>query len=164
MSEISELLERFRRGPELVASSLTGAAGPEVDFRPSDDEWCVRQIAAHLADSELEAAVRFRRMIAEDNPPIVPYDEKKWATNLDYARRKPSQSLETFRRIRSENHELLKELPESAYARKGQHAVRGETTLFDWLKIYAVHAEKHTEQIRRVRAAFKQAKAAGAVK
>jgi len=34
MSEIPELLERFRRGAELVAVSITGAAGQELDFVP----------------------------------------------------------------------------------------------------------------------------------
>src|SRR5215208_979740 len=99
MSEIAELLERYRRGPELIASALTGAAGSEVDFRPAPQKWSVRQIVAHLSDSELVAAERMRRIIAEDNPQIVAYDQNKWAENLDYSRRKPSQSLEMFRNI-----------------------------------------------------------------
>lgn len=161
MSEIAELLERFRRGAELVASALTGAAGSEVDYKPEPQKWCVRQIVAHLSDSEIVAAERFRRMIAEDNPPIARFDERKWAENLDYGRKKPSQALETFRRIRSENYELLKELPESAFDRTAMHSERGRTTLLDWLRIYSVHAEKHTQQIRDVRAAFKAQRAAG---
>ena len=162
MSEVPELLERFRRGAELVASSLTGAAGSEVDYRPAADKWSVRQIVAHLADSEMLAAIRFRSILAEDNPTLIRADEKKWAENLDYSRKKPSHSLDTFRRIRSENYDLLKELDESAFERTGMHNERGRTTLLDWLRIFAVHAEKHTQQIRDTRAAFKQAKAAGA--
>jgi hypothetical protein len=162
MSEVPELLERFRRGAELVASSLTGAAGSEVDYRPTPDKWCVRQIVAHLADSEMIAAIRFRSILAEDNPTLIRADEKKWAENLDYSRKKPSHSLDTFRRIRAENYDLLKELDESAFERSGMHNERGRTTLLDWLRIFAVHAEKHTQQIRDTRAAFKQAKAAGA--
>lgn len=155
MSELAELLERFRRGPELVASALTGAAGAEVDYRPSPEKWSVRQIVAHLSDSELVATDRFRRIIAEDNPLIFRFDEKKWAENLDYGRRKPSHSLEMFRRLRSDNYDLLSALPETAFARTGQHNERGQTTLLDWLRIFAVHAEKHTQQIRDARAAYK---------
>jgi DinB superfamily len=161
MSQIAELLERFRRGPELLASALTGAAGPEVDYKPAPEKWSVRQIMAHLSDAEIVAVERFRRVIAEDDAPLTGYDEKAWANKLDYNRRKPSQSLETFRRIRTENYELLKELPEETFERKGVHSERGEMTLVQLLEIYARHAEKHAEQIRNVRAAFKQAKAAG---
>jgi hypothetical protein len=158
MSELADLLERFRRGPEVVAASLTGAAGLEVDYRPAPDQWSVRQIVAHLSDSEIVAVFRFRRMIAEDNPPVDAYDQNAWADKLDYSKRKYSNSLETFRRIRSENYELLKDLPEDAFGRTCMHSVRGQMTLLDMLRIYANHAEKHAQQIRRVRDAYKASK------
>ena len=55
MSRITELLERFRRGPELVAVVLTGVFGEEEDFTTEPGKWSIREIAAHLADSELVA-------------------------------------------------------------------------------------------------------------
>jgi hypothetical protein len=158
MEELAELLERFRRGPELVASSLTGAAGSEVDFRPTPEQWSVRQIVAHIADSEIVAVFRFRRIVAEENPPIEAYDQDAWAEKLDYGKRKYSNSLETFRRIRAENYELLKDLPPEVFERTGQHSKRGPMTLLELLRIYAVHPEKHSAQIRRVREAFKASK------
>ena len=161
MTEIPELLDRFRRGPELVAAALTGAAGAELDFKAAADKWSIREIAAHLSDSEIVAAERIRRIIAEENPRIEGYDEKKWAENLDYATRKPSHSLEMFRRIRTENYDLVKSLPEVSFERTALHSERGNTTLGEWIEIYARHAEKHAEQIRGARAAYKQAKAAG---
>jgi hypothetical protein len=158
MTEVAELLERLRRGPELVAASLTGAAGAEVDFRPDPEQWSLRQIVAHLADSECVGAYRFRRVIAEPNPTLEWYDEKAWAESLDYKKRKYSGSLETFRRIRAENYELLKDLPDHAWARTGVHSQIGPLTLLDLLRIYAEHAERHTRQIRRVRDAWRAAK------
>jgi hypothetical protein len=159
MSEVSELLERFRRGPELVAAALTGAAGAEVDFRPDPEHWSVRQIVAHLADSECVGSYRFRKVIAEPNPTIEWFDEKAWAESLDYKKRKYSGSLETFRRIRGENYELLKDVPEEAWSRTGVHSKLGPVTLLDLLRIYAEHAEGHTRQIRSVRESWKAAKA-----
>lgn len=158
MSEITELLERFRRGPELLAVAITGAAGSEVDFAP-EGKWSVRQIMAHLADSEIVGAMRFRQVIAEDQPKLYAYDQELWARNLDYAKRKPSHSLETFRRIRTENYDLLKDLPEPAYARTGIHSERGPQSLLDLVRTYADHGENHARQLRAVRAAFKEQKA-----
>src|SRR3954447_11532249 len=111
MPDIPALLERFRRGPELLAVVLTGVFGEEEDFVPAPGKWSARQIVAHLADGELVAAHRFRQMLAEDNPTLIPFDQDKWTANLDYARRKPKQSLETFRRLRAENYDLLKDFP-----------------------------------------------------
>src|SRR5580692_2715072 len=126
---LTEDLERFRRGAEVLATVLTGAAGEEVDYAPAPGKWTIRQIMAHLADAELVGAHRLRLVIAEESPSLTSFDENAWTRNLDYARRKPTQSLETFRRLRAENYELLKELPESAFDRTGIHSINGPMTL-----------------------------------
>ncbi len=159
-NEIQDLLERFRRGAELVAVMTTGAAGAELDFSPAPGKWSVRQIVCHLADSEIVGRDRFSRVIAEDNPTIIGYDQDAWAEKLDYRKRKFSQALETFRRIRGENHELLKDQPAAAWSRTGTHNERGPVSLGDLLLIYAEHAEKHARQIRAARDAYKAARAA----
>jgi hypothetical protein len=161
MSEISEVLERLRRGPELLATALTGAAGPELDFTPAEGKWSVRQIVAHLADSELVGADRFRRIAAENNPVLMAYDQEAWAKNLNYGKRKTSEAMETFRRIRAESHELLNALPVESYQRLGNHSERGPVTLLAMMTLMAEHAEKHVRQIQDVRAAYKQKRQAG---
>lgn len=158
MSGLADLLERFRRGGELIAVVTTGAAGPELDFTPGPGRWSIRQIICHLADSEMVGADRFRRIIAEDNPTILVYDQDAWAEKLDYRRRKISHAIESFRRVRSENYELLKELSEAVYARAGTHSVRGVLTLLDLLRIYAEHAESHARQIQDVRRMYRESK------
>jgi hypothetical protein len=158
MSDIPALLERFRRGPELVALVLTGVFGEEEDFLAAPDRWSVRQIAAHLADSEVVAAHRIRQVLAEDNPVMTWFDEKLWAANLDYARRKPKQSLETLRRLRAENYELLQGVPEAAFERTGQHSLFGPKTLRQMVEAFGAHLETHARQIQEVRDAYRAAK------
>ncbi len=160
MADIPALLERFRRGPELLAVVLTGVFGEEEDFIPAPGKWSARQIVAHLADSELVAAHRFRQIVAEDNPTLVAYDQDAWTANLDYARRKPKQSLETFRRLRSENYELLKGLPASAFERAGNHTRNGRVTLLGLLEEDASHAESHARQLQALRDQYQRAKSA----
>ena len=157
MSDIATLLERYRRGAELLAVVLTGVFGEEEDFA-LPGKWSVRQIVAHLADAELVGAHRFRQVIAEDDPTLIAYDQDRWTANLDYARRKPKQSLETFRRIRAENYELLKALPEGAFARAGKHTERGVLTLGEMLEGYAEHAESHARQLQEIREGYKRVK------
>jgi len=159
MSELADWLERFRRGAELVAVATTGAAGSMLDYKPGEGKWGVRTIVCHLADTEIVFAMRLRQIIAEDNPLIPAIDQDLWADRLDYGKRKLSQALDTFRRTRAENYELLKDLPEEAFARTAQHTKRGVITLMELLKIFAQHPEKHVQQIQAARAAFKEFKA-----
>lgn len=158
MNSLPEDLERFRRGPEVLATVLTGAAGEEVDFTPAPDKWTIRQIMAHLADAELVVAHRLRLVIAEENPTLTAFDEQAWTRNLDYARRKPTQSLDTFRRLRAENYELLKGLPENAFERAGMHSRNGRMTLRRLLEIYAEHCESHARQVQAIRVEYKKLK------
>jgi hypothetical protein len=163
MSELADLLERFRRGPELLAVATTGAAGPELDFKP-ENKWSVRQIVCHLADAEAAAAMRLRQIIAEDNPTLPAWDQNAWAEKLDYEKRKISQALELFRVLRHSNFEIIKDLPESAFARTGTHTTRGKMSLLDLTRLIAGHAENHVKQIAGVRAAYKEHRARSLVR
>jgi len=156
---MADIMERFRRGGELLAMSTTGAAGSELDFKPGPDKWSVRQIVCHLADSEAVGVMRIRQIAAEDNPTLQGFNGELWADHLDYQRRKISQALETFRKLRSENHELLKALPEEAFTRTGNHTESGRMTLLELVKSNAQHVEEHVQQIQRTRAAYKEHRA-----
>ena len=70
------LLDRFRTGSDDVVEALAGITPDELDRRPPDG-WTAREIAHHLADSEATAYVRLRRLIGEDNPTIIGYDEEE---------------------------------------------------------------------------------------
>ena len=158
MSNLAETMERFRRGPELLAVALTGVYGEEIDFTTAPGKWSIRQLTAHLADTELVAAHRMRQVIAEEQPKLMAFDQDAWARNLDYGRRLPKQSLETFRRQRAENYELLKALPETAFERTGMHSERGAISLAQMLATFAGHVESHARQMQAIRDEYKKVK------
>jgi hypothetical protein len=164
MSELIDLLERYRRGAELLAMATTGAAGPELDFKPpavdgKAEAWSVRQIVCHLSDIEAAVTIRFRQVIAEDDPFMPGLKGEEWARSLDYDRRKISNALETFRILRSANHELLKSLPPETFERTGVHGEHGKMSLRDLLRTYAEHVENHVRQLQRTRAAYREHRA-----
>jgi hypothetical protein len=159
MSELVDLLERYRRGAELLAMASTGAAGAVLDFRTDLHAWTVRQIVCHLADAEAVAYMRFRQIISEENPTLQWFDDVAWAEKLDYGKRKLSQALETFRRLRADNHELLKDLPEAVFARTGTHSKDGVVTLRASVEWFATHLEEHVMEMQAIRAAYKEFRA-----
>lgn len=161
MTEVEELLERFRRGGELLASLTTGAAGAELDFHPAEERWSVRQIVCHLMDTELMAHGRLSALIAEDNPAIVSFDGGAWASKLNYRQRKFSMAVELYRRMIAENYELLKEQPTDAWSRTGVHSVTGQITLLQFFRDHVQHAEDHMLEVRETRQQYKAFKLAG---
>ena len=161
MTELATVLERYRRGAEVVAVSVTGAAGSQLQYQPAPGAWCVKQILGHLADAELIAAVRFRRILAEDNPPLFGYPQEAWAEKLGYRERKLSDLMQMFRNLRADNHRLLKRQPPEAFERVGTHNEDGPQTLLALVQGYSEHTEKHARQIQETRRLFKQQRDVG---
>lgn len=142
-----ELIERYRSGYDVVAASLEGGAQGDLDRSPEPGGWTARQIIHHLADSEMTSAIRLRRLLAEESPQIVGYDEEEFARRLHYDR-PVRASLEAFRAARACTVEILERLTDADWSRAGTHTESGAYSVEDWLRIYASHAHDHADQIR----------------
>lgn len=144
-------LQRYRGGYEEVADAVLGASDDELDRMPDDgDGWSARMVVHHLADSEATAYVRLRRLIAEDDPQIVGYDEAQFAERLHYDRPIES-SLAVLAAVRQASQELLESLTPAEWERAGTHTESGAYSVRRWLEIYARHPHEHAQQIRRAR-------------
>ena len=94
--ERERMVALYRDGYRAVAEALHNATEEELGASPGPGKWCAREIVHHLADSEMTAAIRLRRLLAEDRPTIHGYDQEEFARRLHYDR--PHQtSLEAFR-------------------------------------------------------------------
>ena len=96
----------------------------------------------------MTAAIRLRRLIAEDQPEIVGYDEMEYSRRLHYAGA-PDRPLD-HRDARRPRHvaSILERLTESEWARTGTHTEGGAYSVEIWLGIYANHPREHGEQAR----------------
>ena len=147
----SELIAKYKDGYREVAAALEGASDKELDARPAPGTWTAREIVHHLADSEMTAAIRLRLLVAEENAAIRSYDEKAFAIRLHY-NRPIVNSLLAFQAARLSSGELLDAMSDSDFAKTGTHTEHGSYGVTRWLEIYADHAHKHADQIRRARA------------
>jgi hypothetical protein len=148
-----ELIQRYKEGPEVLTKALADITGEELDVRPAPDDWTPREVVHHLADSEMTSAIRLRRLLAEDDPTIVGYDEAEFARRLFYGERPIQAALDAFRASRDTTAEILERLTDDQWARSGTHTESGPYGVETWLEIYAAHAHDHADQIRRAREA-----------
>jgi hypothetical protein len=148
----AEKVQEYRDGVARVKEALAGATDAELDARPAPDKWTAREIVHHLADSEMTSAIRLRRLLAEDKPVIVAYDQEEYARRLHYDR-PIDASMRAFAAARETTAELLDGLSEAEWAREGTHSESGHYSVLIWLDIYVKHAHGHADQIRRARAA-----------
>ena len=147
--ERARLIQQYRDGYRAVTEALAGVTAEELD-RSADGGWTPRQVAHHLADSEMMSAIRIRRLLAEPNPVIYGYDEKAFAERLT-GDRPIEPSLEAMRWARETCSQLLDRMTEDDWRIVGTHTESGRYGTEDWLKIYAAHAHDHAAQIKRSR-------------
>ena len=151
MEPLTELLERFRRGPDLVAAVITGAAGAELDFVPSPEKWSIRQILAHLAEVEMVVGWRLRQALTKSGGPVAAFDQDDWARVGRYGKRDPAQSLALFRAARACNLSLLRGLSKAEWECYHLHEERGKETVARTVMLIAGHDLNHLAQIQRIR-------------
>src|SRR5690242_20380265 len=72
IQDIADLPAKLR-----AAVSGLNAAQIETAYRP--EGWTVRQVVHHVPESHMNAYIRFKLALTEDNPTIKPYEEDKWA-------------------------------------------------------------------------------------
>jgi hypothetical protein len=129
--------------PRLLEEALASARLPT-------EGWGPREIAAHLADTELFRGWRIRRILAEETPLIERFNEEAWAAALSYSERDIPTSLATFGANRRANLELLTLAGEAALARTYRHAELGRLTLRDLIWHTSDHDLAHLRQLRGV--------------
>ena len=148
--ERATLISKYRDGYRVVQDALAGATPAELDTKPAPGKWSAREIVHHLADSEMTAAIRLRRLLAENQPVIHAYDQEEFARRLHYDR-PIDASLQVLRYAREATAELLDRLQPADWTRTGTHPEHGAYGIEQWLKIYSGHAHNHAEQIKRAR-------------
>lgn len=145
-----DLIQRYAEGFAQVQAALQDIPAQELD-NPDADGWTARQVAHHLADSEMTSALRLRKLIAENNAVIQGYDEELYAKTLYYDARPIEGSLLALRAARESTLSILEHLSDEQWARQGWHTESGPYSVERWLHIYAAHAHDHAAQIRRAR-------------
>jgi hypothetical protein len=150
-AEREALIDRYEDGFRAVSAALESITSAELEAREAPGEWSPREIAHHLADSEMTSAVRLRLLIAQDAPTLLGYDQEAFVRHL-YPDRPIGPSLAAFEAARTATAPILRRLSEEQWRRAGTHSESGRYTVEDWLHTYSAHAHDHADQIRRARA------------
>lgn len=152
--ERAERIEKYAAGAKRLREAFGAVPADGRQFRPGPGKWSAHEIVVHCADSETNAAVRVRYLLAEKEPRIVGYDQENWARAFDYHAHPVDEALATVEAVRAHTAALLRRLPEDAWAREGFHTESGRYTMDDWLRIYSDHVHNHSDQIDRAHEAW----------
>ena len=92
-----------------------------LDTPYRDGGWTVKQLVHHIADSHMNAYIRFKLGLTENNPTIKPYEEKDWAVLDDVYNVPINVSITLLHALHQRWYAVLENLDEAHWNRTVYH-------------------------------------------
>jgi uncharacterized damage-inducible protein DinB len=122
----------------------------QTPYRPGG--WTVHQVVHHVADSHMNAYIRFKLGMTEDNPTIKPYEEKDWANLSDVQQLPVNISITLLHALHERWHVFLLSLSGSDWNRTVEHPeYKIQMSLWYLLGMYSWHCRHHTAHVTALR-------------
>jgi len=145
------IIEQYASGSDELIRGIAGLTREELNSHPVPNTWSIQQIVMHLLDADLIASDRMKRIIAEDNPLLIGYNETKFAERLHYDKADAMAAAQLFASNRNMTAALLRHLREEDFLRTGVHNEAGKMTLVQLVKGYHDHLHHHMKFLREKR-------------
>ena len=144
-------IRQIADAPGALRAAVAGLTAAQLDtpYRPGG--WTVRQVLHHVPDSHLNAYIRFKWTLTEENPTIKAYDEAAWAMIADTAHTDPDVSLVLLDALHRRWVVLLESMAPADFERPLIHPDNGPMTLDRLLQLYAWHGRHHVAHITELR-------------
>ncbi len=146
-----EFINQIAEAPERLRAAIKGFSAAQFGTPYREGGWTVRQLVHHLPDSHMNAYIRCKLALTEEEPLVKTYEEARWAELPDGRDADPEFSLALFEMLHKRWAMLLGSLDEVQFRRTLRHPAFGVITLEWLLALYAWHGRHHVAQIDALR-------------
>ena len=124
-----DFIESFAAGGDILRRAVQGLSRDDLIARPGPGAWSIQELVVHMADSDEIAIDRMKRILTEDNPPLLYADESAYIARLHTARAVARRCPDTLRSRSPAMEPRAPQLPDEAFSRTGTHNRKGVFTL-----------------------------------
>ena len=136
----------------MLESAIENLDEKQLNTPYREGGWNVKQVVHHVADSHMNAYIRMKLGLTENNPTIKPYEEKDWAEMIDTKNVPINISITLLYALHSRWSEILKHLSPEQWNRTVFHPeYKKEMTLWYLLGMYAWHSRHHVAHVMMLR-------------
>lgn len=155
-SQIGKWIDELAEFPSRLRNAVADLTDEQLDTPYREGGWTVRQVVHHVADSHMNAYIRIKLALTENNPEIRPYDEKGWANLPDSQKQAPAMSIELLEILHIRLVAIVRELTESQLNRSFWHPQnKTASTIVETLGMYAWHGHHHLAHIEKLKKKMK---------
>jgi uncharacterized damage-inducible protein DinB len=149
--ERQKLIDGIAQVPSRLREAIRGLSPEQLDTPYREGGWTVRQVVHHVPDSHMNAYIRFKLALTEDEPTIKPYMEDRWAKLADTTNTPPEVSLSLMDSLHDRWVRLLRSIEPNDWKRTFQHPELGLMPLEKNLVLYSWHGRHHVAHITELR-------------
>ena len=146
------VIDRFSEGGPLLVQATAGLTPEQWRDHPIPGTWSIAELVSHLLDCDLVFSDRMKRIIAEDSPTLVAFDEQVWITRLLSNEMPVDEAASLFAANRQWMTRILRAQDEADFARVGMHTEKGRQTLAEVLVYATNHLDHHLKFLYAKRA------------
>jgi uncharacterized damage-inducible protein DinB len=146
-----EHISNIEQTPARLRAAVRGLSDQQLDTPYREGGWTVRQVAHHVPDSHMNAYIRFKLALTEDEPTIRPYLEDRWAELPDSKQTPIEVSLALLEALHQRWTLVLRNISDADWKRNFRHPDMGLLSLEKTLALYSWHGRHHVAHITRLR-------------
>jgi hypothetical protein len=147
----AQLITQIEQTPAALRAAVAGLSPQQIETPYRDGGWTVRQVVHHVPDSHMNAYVRFKLAMTENEPGIKPYAEALWAELPDNQSTPLETSMVLLESLHSRFVRVLRSITSEQWMRTFRHPELGVVTLDRNLALYAWHGRHHVAHITELR-------------
>src|SRR5580698_5253857 len=111
--------------PARLRAAVTGLSPAQLDTPYREGGWTIRQVVHHVPESHMNAYIRFKLALTEDEPTVKPYMEDRWADTAEVQSTPLEISLSMLESLHDRWVRLLRLMDEAQFARTFRHPALG---------------------------------------
>jgi hypothetical protein len=149
-SDIKDAISTIKAFPANFFSAVSPLSVSQLDtpYRPGG--WTIRQLVHHCADSHMNAFIRYKLALTEENPTVKPYEEAIWADLPDAAIAIES-SLAILKAIHLKWGVILDSMKEEDFKRTYFHPEKNRNQRLEEVTLmYAWHSQHHLAHVQHL--------------
>lgn len=138
--------------PNALEAAITNLDEAQLHTPYREGGWTVHQLVHHVADSHMNAYIRFKLCLTEEVPTIKTYDENLWAVLEDVGALPVNISITLLYALHHRWYEAIRNVRDEGWQRAVFHPeMQKELSLWYLLQSYAWHGRHHVAQINGLR-------------
>jgi len=147
----NQFIDDIERTPAALRTAIKNLSAEQIETPYRDGGWTVRQVLHHVPESHMNAYIRFKLALTEDEPTIKPYMEDRWAATPEVQSTPVEVSLALLDSLHDRWVRLLRTLNPADWKRTFRHPELGLMPLEKNLALYAWHGKHHAAHITELR-------------